>query len=86
MVVPASDTASACGAAILAGVGVGLYPSAAKAAEQIVKIRRTQQPDTALRPVYDACYSVYRRLYDSTKELMRELGDAESISSGGQIR
>lgn len=86
MVVPASDTASACGAAILAGVGVGLYPSAAEAAKRIVKIRRTQQPDTALRPVYDACYSVYRRLYDSTKELMWELGDAESISSGGQIR
>jgi xylulokinase len=82
MVVPASDTAAACGAAILAGVGVGVYKSALDAAEKIVKIRRTQEPNRDLRRVYDAYYQIYRRLYPDTKDLMRAIGAAEVM--GGQ--
>ncbi len=43
--VPTSDTATTLGAAILAGVGVGLYGSFAQAVEETIVITRTQEPD-----------------------------------------
>ncbi len=72
IVVPASDTATTLGAAILAGVGTGVYANFAQAVEKTVAIRREQQPDSAHRAVYDKGYQTYRRLYEQLKPIMRE--------------
>jgi sugar (pentulose or hexulose) kinase len=85
MVVPASDTAAAlsarrCWRASASGVYKSSFAEAA--AEKIVKIRRTQEPNRDLRRVYDAYYQIYRRLYPDTKDLMRAIGAAEVM--GGQ--
>ncbi len=50
------------GAAILAGVGVGLYPSVAQAAERVLHIVGRHDPRTEFRARYDRIYALYRQL------------------------
>lgn len=61
--VPVVKEATALGAAILAGVGVGLYPSLEEAVAQTVQWDRTFTPDAANRAVYDALYENWKQLY-----------------------
>lgn len=69
--VPASDTATTLGAAILAGVGTGVYASFEDAAARTVSVKRVFAPDPAVKEVYDRGYEVYRKLYPALEELMR---------------
>lgn len=68
--VPASDTATTLGAALLAGVGVGAYSDFEEAVTQTVKVRRIHQPSDAHKEAYDIGYDTYLELYSSLKELM----------------
>ena len=61
--VPMVKEATALGAAILAGVGVGLYPGVEEAVERTVKWDRQFQPDPAVKPVYDQLYANWKKLY-----------------------
>ena len=70
--VPGSDTATSLGAAMLAGVGAGIYRDCEDAAAQTVRIRRVHEPDPARREAYEAGYRTYRRLYENLKDLMKE--------------
>lgn len=70
--VPASDTASTLGAAILAGVGVGIYPDFETAVQQTVTLRRTHLCNDDHRSVYDRGYRRYRKLYPQLKALMQD--------------
>ena len=69
--VPASDTATTLGAAILAGVGTGVYQSFEEAAVRTVSVKKTYTPNTELKAVYDSGYETYRKLYPALEELMR---------------
>lgn len=71
--VPASDTATTLGAAILAGVGVGVYAGFASAVAQTVAVRRTHQPNAALQAVYAQSYARYRELYTRLAPMMAQL-------------
>jgi xylulokinase len=68
--VPASDTATTLGAAILAGVGTGVYGSFEEAAERTVSVKKTYAPDPEKQAVYDRGYEVYRKLYPALEEIM----------------
>ena len=68
--VPGSDTATTLGAAILAGVGTGVWQSFEDAARETVTVRKTYEPDPDNRTVYDRGYETYRQLYEHTKDLM----------------
>jgi xylulokinase len=68
--VPASDTATTLGAAILAGVGTGVYGSFEEAAERTVSVKMTYAPDPEMRAVYDKGYETYRKLYPALEEIM----------------
>ena len=57
----------AIGAAMLAAVGSGLFPDLAQAASH-VKVNGRYTPNTALKPVYDRNYRVFRQLYASNKK------------------
>ena len=70
MEVPASDTATTLGAAILAGMGTGVWQSFEDAARQTVRVRKTFEPDRAVKDVYDRGYETYRKLYENLKDLM----------------
>ena len=69
--VPASDTATTLGAAILAGVGTGVYQSFEEAAARTVSVKKTYTPNTELKAVYDSGYETYRKLYPALEELMQ---------------
>ena len=68
--VPGSDTATTLGAAILAGVGTGVWRSFEEAARQTIQVNRTCEPDPSARDVYDRGYATYRKLYENLKDLM----------------
>lgn len=72
IVVPSSDTATTLGAAILAGVGVGIYHDFEEAVERTVEIKRSHEPDLQNREVYDRNYGIYLQLYERLKGIMRE--------------
>lgn len=57
------------GAAILAGVGVGLYTSVPDAAERVVDIVCEHTPDPQWQERYDRMYRIYRELEDRVAPL-----------------
>lgn len=71
IVVPASDTATTLGAAILAGVGVGFYESYEEAVALTVKETRRHIPNPENKEVYEKNYETYLKLYESLEHLMR---------------
>ncbi|MDD3920482.1 MAG: xylulokinase [Eubacteriales bacterium] len=70
--VPASDTATTLGAAILAGVGTGVYRDFAEAAERTVAVVRTHEPNRDCQTAYDKGYQNYRELYERLAPMMAE--------------
>lgn len=72
MAVPASDTATTLGAALLAGVGTGFYKDYEEAVSQTVKVTRIHHPDPEKKAVYDKNYETYLELYRSLSGLMKK--------------
>ena len=70
--VPSSDTATTWGAAILAGVGTGMFRSCHEAAEKTVRVTRHHEPDMEKHRLYEKNYRIYRELYEQTKDLMKQ--------------
>jgi xylulokinase len=73
--VPSSDTATTLGAAILAGVGVGVYGDFEEAVKATVINRRFHTPNPNDRSIYDHNYEIYLKLYENLKELMTQEGE-----------
>lgn len=62
--VPTSVETTATGAAILAAVGAGLFPSVAEATSAFVSYEPEEhQPDPEARALYDEAYGLYRDVY-----------------------
>ncbi len=72
--VPSSDTATAMGAAILAGVGVGLYKGFEDAVTKLIKIKRQHIPNMNNHDIYMKNYELYLELYKNLKDLMNKDG------------
>ena len=70
IVVPASDTATTLGAAILAGVGCGMYKDYDEAVSLTVKETRRHEPNLSNKDVYDKTYMTYLELYRSLEHMM----------------
>lgn len=71
--VPTSDTATTLGAAILAGVGTGLYKSFDQAVEDTIVITRTHEPDMQAHARYKNNYEIYLELYEKLKDTMQKV-------------
>ncbi len=63
-----SKEGPALGVAILAGVGVGLYPSVQEACQAMIQLNPAQEPIPENVPQYEAFYQVYKSLYPALKE------------------
>lgn len=74
IIVPSSDTATTLGAAILAGVGIGMYADFEEAVRLTVKDRRKHEPDREKGAVYDVNYDTYIELYQQLKGIMKKRG------------
>lgn len=75
IVVPASDTATTLGAAILAGVGCGLFSSYEEAVKKSIRVVHTYEPDPELAAVYERNYEIYREVYRQLKDTMQKYTD-----------
>ncbi len=69
----ASEEGPALGAAMLAAVANGEYASVEEAAERIVKVTDTIEPDPELAALYDARYQTFHKVYPQLKEVFGEM-------------
>jgi len=65
---------SAFGAALLAGVGAGIYASVEESARAAIQIRESMAPQAANVQLYNRQYQIYRALYPTVRELAHQLG------------
>ncbi|MCD6351614.1 MAG: hypothetical protein J7M26_05800 [Armatimonadetes bacterium] len=65
--------ATALGTALCAAVGAGLFEDMAGAAERMVKVTRTIEPDPDKAEVYDFYFDKYLRTYPALKDIMHEI-------------
>ncbi len=77
--VPFSDHATTLGAAILAGVGVGVYRDFASAVKETVRIQRIHEPNPINHQIYTRYYQLYLKLYQQLKGCF---GDLAELSLG----
>ncbi|MGX7417410.1 xylulokinase [Carnobacterium gallinarum] len=70
--VPSSDTATTLGAAILAGIGVGVYKDYQDARDQTIKVKKVYHPNPEVKKEYDQGFAQYKRLYQQLEPLMTE--------------
>jgi len=70
--VPGSDTATTLGAALLAGVGVGVYRDFDEAVSETVTVKRRHEPNGEIKEEYARGYRTYLELYAALKELMHK--------------
>ncbi len=68
-----SSEGPALGAAILAGVGAGLYPSVRQACDSMIHVASSQEPNMQNAPLYAERYEVYRTLYPAMKDAFARL-------------
>ena len=67
------DEGPALGAAILAGVGAGVYQSVEEACGALIRIESETSPCAVNRAAYDRFYGVYRSLYGCVKGQFEEV-------------
>lgn len=71
--VPDVEEATPLGAAILAGIGVGLYESEQDAFEHVYRPGKTYQPDPNLSAHYAEWFPIYKELYPALKPISHRL-------------
>lgn len=72
---PATVQGPGYGAAMLAAVAAGEWNSVEQAADQIVTMKETDQPEPELAALYEKRYQMWHQLYPSLKESFRAMGD-----------
>ena len=68
-----SEEGPALGGAMLAAVGCGQYASVEEAAEKIVKVVDSVEPDPELAAKYEERYQTFRSIYPAMKELFPKM-------------
>jgi len=73
--VPDVEEATPLGAAILAGIGVGLYKDEQDAFEHVYKPGQTFEPNPKLASTYTEGYQIYEQLYPALNPINHQLYD-----------
>lgn len=66
-IMSATESSACLGAAILAGVASGIWPSPEEAADAVVKVEAAYQPDPAYKDVYDRLFNKFVKLQNGLK-------------------
>jgi len=74
--------AGAVGAALLAGIGLALYPNF-EALKEVVRVERTFEPNPANAETYEVLYRAYRRIYVALRDLYREVNEVRFRQEAG---
>jgi len=70
--VPNPQAAGAVGCALLAAIGLGIYPDF-QALKQVIQVEHTFEPDPANDAVYASLYQAYKEIYRSLRGLYRRV-------------
>jgi xylulokinase len=73
--VPDVEEATPLGAAIVAGIGLGLYRDEADACQRVYRPGRAYHPNSELAPRYAEWFSLYKQLYPALAPVSHELFD-----------
>jgi len=73
VVTPLITEAAAFGAALLAGVGAGVFPSAADAAARFLRLTDTYTPDPARHAAYSRQFELYQQVYPAVAPITHRL-------------
>jgi xylulokinase len=73
--VPALEEATTLGAALLAGIGLGLYQDERDAFQQTHSEGRIYEPDLNRQNEYADYYRIFKKLYPSLKEVNHDIFD-----------
>ena len=68
-----SEEGPALGGAILAAVGCGEFANVEEAADRLVKVVETVEPEPKLVQKYEKCYQKFRKIYPALKPVFQEL-------------
>lgn len=68
-----SRDAGVLGAALLAGVGTGLFPSLRQAAKQFVRFEQTFTPDPQQADYHEGRFAAYKLLYTQLKDVNKKM-------------
>ncbi|GEM_PF-4218664 len=68
--VTSADLAAACGAALLAGIGAGVYDGFADAVRRTVKISRIHPPDAGMHKAYQQKMKTYFNIYENLQTMI----------------
>jgi xylulokinase len=72
-VIPQIDEATPLGAAIVVGIGVGLYRDDQEAFERMYRPGRVLEPDLRLTAQYAERFQVFQHLHSALKEIQADL-------------
>ncbi len=75
--VPAVEEATPLGAAILAGIGIGMYKDEQDACNHVYKPGTIYEPDMKERTRYEDRFAVYKKLYPALKEINHQISEME---------
>ncbi len=70
-----SKEGAALGAALLAGVGVGMWPSVEEACSHVLHVKGERHPDQEASMAYEPYYQLYCTLYPALQQTYRTLAD-----------
>jgi xylulokinase len=73
VVTPQITEAAGFGAALLAGVGAGVYPSAIEAANRFLQLTDKYQPDRDRHAAYTRQFELYRQIYPTIAPITHQL-------------
>ena len=69
-----SEEGPGYGGAMLAAVACGEFKSVEEAAEKLVKVVDTVEPDPELTKKYDECYNKFKQIYPALKPIFKVIG------------
>jgi xylulokinase len=73
VVAPEITEAASFGAALLAGVSAGIFPSAADAADALLRLRPEIKPQAGQQQTYNERFELYRKVYPAVKPITHQL-------------
>jgi xylulokinase len=71
--VPAAAEATPLGAALISGIGTGIYKDAREAYNQTYNISYVCEPDLKNKALYDDYYGIYKSLYPDLKNISNSI-------------
>ena len=71
--IPACEEGPGYGGAILAAVACGEYASVEEAAEKLIRVVDTVEPESELCEKYEKCYETFKKIYPALKPLFQTM-------------